>query len=488
MLGLRTVKSVIRTVVTRAIKSLQSMRLALNLNGVNTFGRFLLREINPEGDIDVEFETGPIIPPIGTAFCIVDQSITNNFTLKEFYLQVTAGGQLQMVLGGNFMITNINSPPLEPNTTYRASLSGTTLRYFRNGVQNQMVTVSRGTAREPSAPTKIGAWGSNAAFGGFYRGHIKWIRINGVLWPLNERDHINQLPKSSAVESLQAKAYNACSTGLLPLTVDDDGYSVITLNGLQTWSYAAFNIPVVPGMTYVIETIADFQGSNIFYSTTNDTASGAVELRNVQNTPANKVSRQVITAHPSLARPFMLITRNGQNAMTGTYRHKFLRAFPIGIPTGPELVANGNFDTDASGWFTNGGGQIAWSSGRAVLSLQAGIQSRMERSIVLEPGELYIATADIITFSGTTIARLNILRGMPGNYAGIQNAQVNIIQNKIVNIFRAPAADALVQIVGDSTNAGSITVDNVSVRKLKDVYNPIALNNVVPEQWQEIPA
>jgi hypothetical protein len=158
---------------------------AYNFDGIDDRGVLATRAINPDGDIDIEFTTGPIVPSAGC--CIVDQSTTSNFAQKEIYLQFNTARVMQLVVGGAFLSSNTNVPPVEPNTTYRCQLVGGQLRYFRNGVQTQLINVTRGTFREPTATTKIGAWGSGAGFGGHYSGILYNIRINEVLWEMSNR-------------------------------------------------------------------------------------------------------------------------------------------------------------------------------------------------------------------------------------------------------------------------------------------------------------
>lgn len=474
---------------------LSPLRLIYNFDGVDDRAQLQYRAINTNGNIDIEFSTGPNVVWAGADRTVISQCFLSTFegsTSKEFTLYFNAAsGGLQALIGSTYS-TTATGATLQPNSTYRWQLIDTALKVWFNGSLVLDTTYTRGTNREPAALTVIGAQthGSYTTFRGHFLGSIYNLKINGTFWPTEFNDSFVQLPKD--ISSSVVSTVNRVNQGSIVFPtapyIDAEGYSVITLDGTQSWSYTAFNIPVEPGMTYVIETIADFQGSNIFYGCQNNSSTGAIEIRNVLNTPANKVSRQVVTALGNLNRPFMLITRNVPNNSVGVFKHKFLRAFPIGTRTGPQLVLNGDFNTDVSGWSVNGGASVAWSNGQAVLTVAAQTSSRMERSVLLEAGEMYVATADIIAVSGPSSVRLNMLQGAP-TYTNINNAQVTAQAGmRITNIFRAPASDALIQIVSGEAVAGSITVDNITLYKLTDFCNPLTLTNTASTGWQEIEA
>lgn len=483
----------IYSAINNYIGKLANLRSVYNFDGVDDRASLQFRAINVNGNIDIEFSTGPNVVWGEVDRTVVSQCYLAAFegaTSKEFTLYFNAAtGGLQALLGGTYSIT-ATLATLKPNSTYRWQLIGTALKVWFNGNLVLDTTYTRGTNREPVALTVIGAQthGGYTNFRGHFLGSIYNLKINGTVWPSEFADSLVQLPTSTSAATISTVNNVNQSSALFPVApyVDETGYTVITVNGTQSWAYVAFNIPVEPGMTYVVETIADFQGSNIFYGCQTNSSTGAIEIRTFTNIPANKICRQVVTALGNLNRPFMLITRNVPNNSVGVFRHKFLRAFPIGTRTGPQLVPNGDFATDLSGWYINGSGSIAWSGEQAVLTCVSGKQSRMERTVTLEAGEMYIATADISAMSGVTQARLNMLHGPAGNYAAIQNAQVASAGMRITNIFRAPANDAMIQIVGDSTNAGTITVDNITLYKLTDFCNPLSLVNTASTGWQEI--
>lgn len=104
--------------------------------------------------------------------------------------------------------------------------------------------------------------------------------------------------------------------------------------------------------------------------------------------------------------------------------------------------------------------------------------------MVLEASAYYEASADVISFSGVTAARLFVIRGVAGNYRAIANLSITT-PGKIVFVFQAPADDALVQILGDNVNAGTVVVDNVSIRKITSICNPATLINSNPDRWSE---
>lgn len=163
---------------------LPKTRFVYNFDGVDDRGQLATRAINPDGNIDIEFRTGNVVPPVGVARCIVDQSITATFTAKEFYLQINTSGRMQITHGGSFLSSHTAADPIKPNTVYRVTLIGNVLTYFQNGVA-QIINITRGVAREPTAVTKICAWSVGSSHSGYYSGELQYIKINDVLWKLD---------------------------------------------------------------------------------------------------------------------------------------------------------------------------------------------------------------------------------------------------------------------------------------------------------------
>ena len=193
MLTRPVTRPVVRSVCRNITDS--SLRWAYRFDGVDDYGVLANRAINPDGDIDIEFQTGPIVPAAGgTEYTVLSQCLTSTFASKEFNLYFnSAVGALQMQVGGAYS-TSSASVVLSPNTHYRALLQGTSLKFFRNGQLFFSTSFTRGAAREPTAQTVIGAntHGAPTTFRASAKGIFYNIKINGTLWPIAERNQTIQ--------------------------------------------------------------------------------------------------------------------------------------------------------------------------------------------------------------------------------------------------------------------------------------------------------
>lgn len=484
----------LRSILKLALDSVISQaarfgRFVYSFDGVDDRALPTFKAINVESDIDISFRTGPTVTWGSADRTVVSQCLTATFggtTGKEFTLYFNSmNGGLQGLIGGNYTTTAV-SAPLTPNSRYRWQLIGQALKVWFNDVLVLDTTVTRGTAREPTAQTVVGAQthGSINGFRGYFIGQILDLSINGVEWPLSDRTSLLQLPKVDNLTNLPFVRFNNASTGILPNTVDAEGFSVATPTGAQAWGYIGFNFQAQPGVTYLVETIADYVSSNIFYSTESSQAQGAVQVASYGSQPANQIVRQIATAAAEPVKTNMLVTRNFPGGFSGTVRARLVRASPLWLVELVQRVINGDFASGTTGWFVTGGGSMAVDSGQATLTTVASQPSRFERGVVLEANAYYEASCDLISLSGVTAARLNLIRDAAGNYRGIAGMGKNS-PGKIVFVFQAPATDAIIQIQGDNTNAGTVVVDNVSIRKITSLCNPLTLVNINPDRWSE---
>lgn len=174
--------------ITGAVK-----RWVYNFDGVDDRGQLAFRAINPDGDIDVEWRSGPNIS-LASSRTIVSQTLTTSSANQEFFMFVATNGNLVVRVGG---VERVTSPAIvyQPNAKYRWRLQGTTVELWVNDVLQPAMTFTRGTAREPTATTQIGSTANTF----FYLGQLYDVRINGVLWPIADRNQTIQLPSPSGL-------------------------------------------------------------------------------------------------------------------------------------------------------------------------------------------------------------------------------------------------------------------------------------------------
>lgn len=461
--------------INNYIGKLANLRSVYNFDGVDDRGQLQFRAINPDGDIDIEWRSGPTIS-FATSRTIVSQTQTTVGTNQEFFMFIATNGNLAVRVGGLERGTN---PAIvyQPNTKYRWRLQGTVVNFWINDVLQPAMSLTRGTAREPNASTQIGS----AAGTFLYLGELYDVRINGVLYPMIDQNQIVQLPYPNRLGQeliTQSVLENPSARG-----------TQWTYLGNGRWQY-----------------IGDGLGDLVFISTANLPESALIEFEvesyqlvsgtggmRVSPTTTNFFGDRLFTGTGKFkcfytSKPASVsFTRNNPGTLINCVI-KNISFKPLWVSSATELVTNGNFSNGTANWYVTGSGSIAVTGEQCTLTTASQTNSRFEQGLTLEANAYYVAEADIVSISGVTQARLWILRGELGNYKVISVASATSNNTKLRFVFMAPASDALVQINGDSTNAGSITVDNISVRKIISLCNPLTLVNTASTGWQEIEA
>lgn len=179
--------------------TLPKTRFVYNFDGVDDVGQLAFRAIDPDGDIDIEFRTGATVPPTGNVYSIVSQNITTVLANREFLLQTNNLRFLQLAIGGVFSTSM--GEVLEPNKTYRVTLISNTLTFYKNGNVVLSSNYTRGASREPSALTMIGARaaGTSSSYTVRYTGELYDVKINGGLYPIDDRNQAVQLPSPTGI-------------------------------------------------------------------------------------------------------------------------------------------------------------------------------------------------------------------------------------------------------------------------------------------------
>jgi len=148
-----------------------------------------------------------------------------------------------------------------------------------------------------------------------------------------------------------------------------------------------------------------------------------------------------------------------------------------GLVLGDELVANGTFDTDLSGWDasrSDAGSSVTWSDGAMVLTGDAGVIARVSQLLPVEAGKTYVIEVE---FSGLgSPALLFRIGSTPGGNDILYN--VNAQTGHQSATFVAKATTYLSLYAG-GVNA-SMTVDNISVRELPGNHASQATSNPRP--------
>lgn len=450
---------------------------AYNFDGVDDRATLQFRAINPDGDIDIEWTQIGVSNVGATPQTIVTQSLSATIASREFVLRWNGNnGGLQLSVGGTGLALTV--PCLDGK--YRVTYVGSTYTVFYNGVLSSTGSFTRGTAREHTAVTLVGCRNSAGTFTEFVLGRLFDVRINGVLWPMTERNQTILLPQPSGLGPelmTQAILENPATVGSQWSHLGGGRWQLVSDGAYSGLSFISAGAQPEAGFVeFEIESI-----SGGFIRCSEGTAGLIVNSQ--FNTPG--IKRWYYT-QKSLDNRLTFSRNNSGVPVTCVIKNISFK--PLWVANAAELLTNGNFDTNTSGWFVGGTGTtITWSSGQATLNCIEGQPSRMEQQITnLEAGAYYVATASITGTTGVILARLNIIRGAAGGYVAVSNTQVGTGASQPVNVFLAPASDVMVQIVGDSTNAGTVTVDKISLRKLNSLCNPMVTSNFNPDRWSNM--
>lgn len=467
--------NVARDVLRSVFPQSYAPRFAYNFDGIDDRISLGYRAINPEGDIDIEFSTGDTIPPIGVARCIVDQSISATFSLKEFYLQFNTSGRMQVTHGGSFLSSHTAASPVKPNTKYRVTIIGNTLTYYEDGVP-QSINITRGTAREAPAQTKIGAWSLGGGFSGYYIGQLLDVKINGILYPISEKDYSIQLPAPANLgpELITPEVHEAPA-------IKGSHWTHLGGGRWQLVSDGSYNeLRLLNNVLLTTPGLVEFEIESI---------SGVIRCSAGTNVPVSSQFNSVGVKrwfYPAFSTDniFTFSRNNGGQAVTAIIKNiSFKQLYSL---TESQLIINGDFSAGTTGWSVQNANSFSVVSGRGVLVTTPDQNSRVERPVVLEPGSYYEVSVDVVNITPTHSARINVIRGVAGNYAGIAGESNATATGKRSLVFLAPASDALIQIVCGNPTEATLTIDNVSVRKLNSLCNPIVLHNTTPDRWAEL--
>lgn len=145
------------------------------------------------------------------------------------------------------------------------------------------------------------------------------------------------------------------------------------------------------------------------------------------------------------------------------------RAIALLVDRGPELVTNGNFDADTTGWAEGrGNGTLSVVSGRLRATSSAGLDTAPSQAKTLVVGARYAVSAllDEGTLGGNGVTlRFATNAALSANVTNIQTVTSGTAT--VVGYFTATHASMFIGAVGDATGAGQyFEMDNVSCRRV----------------------
>ena len=201
---------------------------------------------------------------------------------------------------------------------------------------------------------------------------------------------------------------------------------------------------------------------------------------NTDNAFATDGGLTLLERHPTVAQSSVAYITSDYNSgyMTGDIKGAWLSDTDTTNVVGTELVTNGTFDTDTTGWTAEtGGSSIAWNASGYIdvtrlNSPTAGVFTVQQAITGLVVGRVYYITGTIITAS----VQASILVGDDNTGTPIytdshilysNNAETNgfgTFPAEAKLVFRATATTMYIGLGARSDATGTATFDNISVR------------------------
>ena len=129
--------------------------------------------------------------------------------------------------------------------------------------------------------------------------------------------------------------------------------------------------------------------------------------------------------------------------------------------TGTELVTNGDFDSNVSGWTPTGTGSLAWVSGELQLTSAAGYDQARQAMSGFTVGKTYRVTVSIGASSSNTYVEM----------VGVGAASpLGLSVRDVTFVFVASATTHTIALI--NTGAEAVLYDNVSVKEI----NPLSVS------------
>jgi hypothetical protein len=154
----------------------------------------------------------------------------------------------------------------------------------------------------------------------------------------------------------------------------------------------------------------------------------------------------------------------------GQAKLNLVGALPSTYSASPELVTNGGFDTDLSGWTATGGATQTWDSAGRVKIAIATAEGGTSRAIATVIGRVYTATMTNATGSGVAAARIRIGTTL-GN---AEITQTSLIADSTGTFtFVATATTTYISAHFQSGTVGAFMYfDNISLKEVTTLATP----------------
>lgn len=216
-----------------------------------------------------------------------------------------------------------------------------------------------------------------------------------------------------------------------------------------TWGNPAESVASIisgPGMVYGTGAVRDILG----LSTTEDTV---LQITRLHTASANDAGVLIYpgTSGSTTAGESILATRVQVEDGSAVY--------------GPEIVTNGTFDTNTTGWTTLAGGALTWNSeGSATLTNTAAAYGIARQTISVASGKTYSVSISVKKSGGNSWLLINGAT-MGASFSSVTG---NTFQT-FTHVFTATGSPITVDVQLANINGNAITFDNVTVKEVAPV-------------------
>ena len=334
---------------------------------------------DPLTHFDVEFQLLGAVDPAGT---FLAQSTSVDSISREFQL-FQNNGALIVVLGG---FSNGTTTTLTTGL-WRVKFDGVNIEIFKDGVGVETIVAVLGAATEPSATFTMCARhaGTNSSYGFHYEGVMANVRVRNSS---GEITHCYPLDEPKGTDIIINRA-TALGTNL---STSNDPLDSVLIGG-PTYSFYDLG-SVVEGEQYLASCeINNYTGTDTIgfrsmlgmgdsISPRNRNSNGKIEfiftatgsgVASLYTQAANQCTFSNISIRRADGYGTIV---NGNDEDKGLFTQQANRDW-----LGEELVVNGGFDSDLSGWSAIGGGW-SWNSGVASLAGSGSAQALNQSGVM----------------------------------------------------------------------------------------------------------
>jgi hypothetical protein len=136
-----------------------------------------------------------------------------------------------------------------------------------------------------------------------------------------------------------------------------------------------------------------------------------------------------------------------------------------GLALGPELVSNGGFDSDVSGWTATL--TATWSSGKARLSTNTAATRTFAQGFNVTAGNGYlISCGSAVSISGTASVTITVRTSAADNSTFLAGASLNIGSETRFYYVAASTTTVYVAVQTFTSASQTIEVDNISIKQV----------------------